>query len=193
MLWFVLFCVTEPAEAWGLWWGVLSELIGQEARCSHSLHLPRVSTQYSPHQLHDTGSAFTLNIKIWLLAWRSPSKRLFSPLLHSLCSHLFLHVGAVNCALIKTVPSTSISYWTIIIIVVTCTFLLLKVNWLCVSQGIYAGPSLEAGGQAVNEPPGFSLGAYHGDDSPLCDWSHVCYTHGLPDAFFAPSTDVVSE
>lgn len=138
----VSFLETKPAVTWGLWWGVLSEVIGQEPRwsrssiCQESVH-SGFSTS-SPTQ----GSAFTLNTRLWLLDWRSPSKRLFSPLLRSLCSHLFLHVVEINCSLIKTLPSTFISYWTTIIIMTCCIFLLLKVNGLCVSQGIYAGPTL---------------------------------------------------
>lgn len=114
-------------------------------------------TMVSPPAPQHRGLAFTLNNKLWLLDWRSPPKRLVSPLLHSLCSHLFLHAVEVNYSLIKTVPSASISYWTIIIMT-CCIFLLLKVNWLCVSQGIYAGPSLGEV-QAVNEALGFSLEA----------------------------------
>lgn len=124
----------------------------------------------------------------WLLDWSPPSERLFSPLAHSLHSHLFLHVIEVNCSLIKTVPSASISYR--IIITTHCILLLLKVNWLCMSQGFYTGPcSVES--NLWMRPLGSPWKPNKQMIALLCDSDCVCCTHCHPDIFLAPSRDVV--
>lgn len=131
--------------------------------------------------------AFRLKISI---------KRLFSPLLHSLCSHLFLHVIEVNCSLIKTVPSASISYCIIIIIMTLmtcCIFLLLKENWLCMSQGVYAGPSfgVGGGGPSCEWGPWVLPGSLTWRWQPSV-WLKSCLLHTWPSWYFRCSIKACS-